>query len=94
MVLALASGAVQAQSAAPAARGQLLYDTHCMACHDKQVHWRDTRQVTSWATLVAQVRRWQGVAQLQWTEDDILQVAHHLNNTIYRYPAGALAHRE
>lgn len=94
ILLVLASGASQAQSAVPATRGQLLYDTHCVACHDKQVHWRDAKLVTSWSTLVVQVRRWQDVAKLLWTEDDILQVARHLNSTIYRYRTGALAHRE
>lgn len=94
VLLALASGASQAQSAVAADRGRLLYDTHCVACHDKQVHWRDTKVVTNWDTLVAQVRRWQAVAKLRWTEDDILQVARYLNNTVYRYPAGKLARRE
>lgn len=85
---------VHAQTAAPASRGQLLYDTHCLACHDTQVHWRDGKRVRNWDTLVAQVRRWQAVADLRWSDDDILQVARHLNARIYRYPAGALAQRE
>lgn len=83
-----------AQPAAPATRGQLLYDTQCVACHDRQLHWRDARLVTSWETLVAQVRRWQAVARLQWSDEDILQVARHLNATIYGYPEGKLAQRE
>ncbi len=94
VVLALVSGASHAQSTLPAPRGQLLYDNHCVACHDKDVHWRDAKVVNGWPTLVAQVRRWQAVARLQWTEDDILQVARHLNNTIYRYPVAAMAQRE
>ena len=24
-------------------RGELLYTTHCIACHSTQVHWRDKR---------------------------------------------------
>jgi hypothetical protein len=39
-----------------------------------------------WESLKAQVRRWQGVANLQWSDDDVVQVARYLNDTIYRYP--------
>ncbi len=92
--LVLVSGASLAQTGGPASRGQLLYDTHCVACHDKQVHWRASGIVTSWAGLVAQVRRWQTIETLQWTESDITQVARHLNATIYHYPLGDLAQRE
>ncbi len=94
VLLTLASGMGQAQSAVPASRGQLLYDNHCVACHDTQVHWRDRKVVTSWPTLVAQVRRWQAIEKLSWTDDEILQVARHLNATIYGYPAQDLARRE
>jgi len=77
-------------SAAPPAptRGELLYTTHCIACHNTQMHWRDQRLATDWASLRAQVRRWQGVAHLGWSEDDILEVTRHLNDRIYRYPPG------
>ncbi len=94
VLLTLASGMAQAQSAVPASRGQLLYDNHCVACHDRQVHWRDAKVVTNWPTLVAQVRRWQAIEKLAWTNDDILQVARHLNAAIYGYPVQALARRE
>lgn len=80
--LALA-GSAAAQSPT---RGQLLYETHCIACHTTQMHWRDQRLATDWPTLLAQVRRWQGEARLSWTEADIEAVARHLNDTIYRHP--------
>ncbi len=89
-VLALASGACPAQSNAPAGRGQLLYENHCVACHDRQVHWRAAKLATDWATLVAQVHRWQAVARLQWTDEDVMQVARHLNDTVYRFPVARL----
>jgi hypothetical protein len=37
-------------------------------------------------TLKFQVRRWQGVLNLGWTEADADDVAHYLNDTIYRFP--------
>lgn len=73
-------------SPADVSRGQLLYSTHCIECHTTQMHWRARRQVRDWESLKAQVRRWQGEARLQWTEQDIDAVARHLNATIYRLP--------
>jgi cytochrome c5 len=67
-------------------RGRLLYETHCIACHNSQMHWRDKRIVRDWPGLVEQVRAWQERAKLQWSEADILEVARHLNEAIYRLP--------
>ncbi|MDP1534777.1 MAG: cytochrome C, partial [Rubrivivax sp.] len=64
---------------APQSRGALLYATHCIACHSTQMHWRDKRVATDWASLRAEVQRWQGHAQLRWSEDDITEVARYLN---------------
>jgi mono/diheme cytochrome c family protein len=84
--LTLASSASQAQTAPPATRGQLLYTTHCISCHNTQMHWRNNKQANDWDSLKAQVRRWQGAKLLQWSEADITEVARHLNDTIYRFP--------
>lgn len=82
-VLAAACSGVGAQTVT---RGELLYTTHCIACHTAKMHWRDKRQATDWESLKAQVRRWQATAGLRWSEGDIAEVARHLNDTIYRYP--------
>ncbi len=74
--------------AAPS-RGQLLYGTHCIACHDARLHWRDQRRAVDWPTLRAWVRHWQGAEQLRWSDDDIDEVARHLNDTIYRFASPA-----
>ncbi|MDO9073056.1 MAG: cytochrome C [Rubrivivax sp.] len=70
-------------------RGELLYGTHCLACHNTEMHWRDKKQVTDWPSLRAQVRRWQAADQLAWSDDDIEQVARHLNELFYRLPLPA-----
>jgi mono/diheme cytochrome c family protein len=70
----------------PPTRGQLLYATHCIACHNSQMHWRNDKLATDWGSLKAQVRRWQARANLGWSEADIVEVARHLNDTIYLYP--------
>lgn len=86
--LAAAASWAQAQPVPelPASRGQLLYSTHCIECHTMQMHWRADRQARDWDTLTAQVRRWQGVANLGWNDADIDDVARYLNDTIYRFP--------
>jgi mono/diheme cytochrome c family protein len=83
--------AAQASPAEAASRGRLLYDTHCIACHNEQVHWRERKLASDWPSLVAEVRRWQTSARLQWNESDIDQVARYLNETIYRYAAPSRA---
>jgi mono/diheme cytochrome c family protein len=79
-------GAALAQAVTPQTRGELLYGTHCIECHSTQMHWRDGRQARDWDSLKAQVRHWQGNAGLGWSDDDIVAVARHLNDTIYHYP--------
>ncbi|MBC5783256.1 cytochrome c [Ramlibacter sp. USB13] len=69
-----------------ATRGRLLYGNHCVECHTQQMHWRDQRLARDWDTLLGQVRRFQGIAGLNWAEDDVQAVARYLNETIYRFP--------
>lgn len=78
---------VLAQSApAPSvSRGALLYSMHCIGCHNTQVHWRDARVARDWARLKAEVRRWQAADRLAWSEEDITEVARHLNALYYRH---------
>jgi mono/diheme cytochrome c family protein len=85
-LLAVASLAM-AQPAPPAAptRGQLLYATHCIECHNSQMHWRARQQARNWATLRLEVWRWQDAASLGWSDADIDEVTRHLNDTIYHF---------
>mgnify|MGYP002778081949 CR=1 FL=1 len=85
-------GTLPAPGAAPVvpaepARGRLLYETHCIACHNTQVHWRDRREVRDWPSLQMQVARWQANTGLSWSGDDILEVSRYLNDTVYKLPA-------
>jgi len=77
---------LHAQSPAAPSRGELLYETHCIACHTTQVHWRDQRLVGDYASLVAQVVRWQGNTGLGWTREEISEVARYLDATFYHLP--------
>lgn len=67
-------------------RGELLYNTHCVACHTTKMHWRDQRLATDWKSLNVQVRRWQDAIQLNWDDDDIASAASYLNRLYYQFP--------
>lgn len=76
-------------------RGKLLYSLHCISCHNEQVHWQAHKKVTNWPSLIAQVKLWQGVANLKWNDSDIESVAKHLNTLYYHYPVpDTLAHKK
>jgi mono/diheme cytochrome c family protein len=69
-----------------ASRGEMLYSTHCIACHNAQVHWRDKKLARDWTTLQAEVRHWQKFTNLGWSDEDVALVARYLNTLYYRYP--------
>ncbi|MEO7159354.1 MAG: cytochrome c [Polaromonas sp.] len=79
--------AAHSQSQHVETRGELLYSTHCIACHSSQFHWRDRKLATDWATLKAEVDRWQTLSGLMWSDDDVLEVAQYLNARHYRFPS-------
>ena len=68
-------------------RGELLYSTHCVACHTTNVHWRDKGEVTDWKSLNGQVRKWQESIGLGWSADDVAAVSSYLNAVHYHLPA-------
>ena len=87
LLACLASWApAQAQAPSEPSRGELLYSTHCLACHSTQLHWRDKQAAQNWAGLKAQVRRWQATTGLSWSEEDITEVATYLNAQFYQFP--------
>jgi mono/diheme cytochrome c family protein len=69
------------------ARGELLYSTHCIACHTDQMHWRDKKLAKDFQSLRAEVHRWQKLSALGWSDEDIAAVARYLNTLHYHYPA-------
>jgi mono/diheme cytochrome c family protein len=77
--------AAQTAPKATESRGELLYATYCTSCHTTEVHWRDKKLATDWATLKAQVRRWSTNTGLAWSEGDVLAVTRHLNTLYYHF---------
>lgn len=94
MLIALAAGGVGAQApSAPGApaptRGQALYETRCIACHDRSVHRRESRQARDFAALRREVVRWSGTAGADWRDDEVDAVTGFLNDRYYRFPCPA-----
>ena len=85
LIIFLICSLVAVASAMAQSRGELLYTTHCIACHTTQMHWRDKRSASNWPGLKVQVRRWQDAASLAWSDGDILDVSRYLNETIYHF---------
>ncbi|HUF22184.1 MAG TPA: hypothetical protein VMP00_15700, partial [Burkholderiales bacterium] len=87
MLMFVASMAAGQETTADELRGELLYSTHCIACHTTQAHWRNDRLATDWTSLKFQVKRWQANIALGWSEDDVTAVASYLNGLFYHFPA-------
>ena len=77
----------QAQIKEGEIRGELLYSTHCNACHASKIHWREKKLATDWRSLKAQVRRWQANTGLGWSEEEVTDVTRYLNAAYYHFPA-------
>lgn len=77
----------ESQAGYDTARGKLLYSLHCISCHNEQVHWLANKKASDWPSLVAQVKLWQSISNLKWDNNDIENVARHLNTVYYHYPA-------
>lgn len=80
------AGPVAARTPTDVRRGELLYSTHCIGCHTAQLHWRDKKAASNWASLKAEVERWQKTSGLGWREEDVTDVARYLNALYYRFP--------
>ena len=72
--------------AADVQRGRLLYETHCIACHDTRVHKRDEKIALNYDNIRMQVLRWQTNTFLRWDVGDIDAVATYLARTFYKVP--------
>jgi mono/diheme cytochrome c family protein len=65
-------------------RGRALYENHCQGCHEALAHTRADREVKSIAGLRARVSSWSVHSGLNWTDDEIDDVARYLNRRFYQ----------
>jgi hypothetical protein len=68
-----------------ASRGQLLYENHCLGCHDSVIHIRQHDKARSLADIRHWVIRWAQHLKLDWSNEEINDVTNHLNQTFYDY---------
>jgi len=86
MVLMLAAlGLAQPAAGADPGRGQALYETRCVGCHNKSVHQRESRKATTFEGVLAQVSRWNDTLGGDWGAEDIQDVAVYLNERYYKH---------
>ncbi len=72
-----------AAGAAEADRGRLLYENHCIGCHESVVHVREQRRAQSATALRAEVAARAKSAGLRWTAEDIDDVVRYLDRRYY-----------
>ncbi len=84
LALGLGSPVENAHSADPD-RGKLLYENHCLECHESQVHIRERRDVSSIADVVFQINRWQQELRLNWELEEMNDVLRYLDAEFYRF---------
>ena len=68
-----------------ASRGRLLYENHCLACHESLVHIRTHQTVKSLPALRAEVARWAANANLPWSGEEVEEVARYLDAQYYKF---------
>ena len=87
MRLALLVLSCAASSAWPqdAARGRLLYETHCGGCHYERVHDRLRPAVRELSELRDMVAMWAPQTKRTYTLDELESIVQYLNESHYRF---------
>ncbi|MHB1084675.1 MAG: hypothetical protein ACYCZA_07530 [Thiobacillus sp.] len=65
-------------------RGQMLYENHCMSCHESIVHVRGNHHTQSLEALRGWVSHWARYLRLDWGQEEVEEVVIHLNNHYYK----------
>ncbi len=66
-------------------RGQMLYENHCLECHESKVHIRKQSKVRSLKNLEQEVNRWGQELDLAWRNKEIEDISRYLNHTFYKF---------
>lgn len=82
LVLAWAGAADPAPAGDPT-RGRLLYEDHCIECHESVVHVRSARKVHHPGELYYQIVRWTRTQRLDWGPEEYRDVYGYLDATFY-----------
>jgi mono/diheme cytochrome c family protein len=68
-----------------AARGRLLYETHCGGCHYERLHQRLRSDVKDLSDLRDMVARWAPQTKRSFTLDERENIVQYLNESHYRF---------
>lgn len=66
-------------------RGQLLYENHCLSCHESVAHIRSNRNTHSLPELRGWVRHWAEYSRLPWGKEEVEDVVRFLNSRYYKF---------
>ena len=69
----------------PESLGRLLYENHCLSCHESMVHIRNAHKAKTFTDVQYWVGRWAQELEIKWSADEIDAVVQHLNDTFYHY---------
>lgn len=65
-------------------RGRMLYQNHCVACHESTVHIREKHKVRTYSDLEHYVKRFAALAGVEWSDAEMILVIEYLNRTHYK----------
>ena len=91
LLLCAALGLALPAAAQDAARGKLLYETHCGGCHYERVHDRLRTDIRDLQDLRAQVARWAPQTGRSFTPAELADIVEYLNVSHYRIGLAAAA---
>ena len=69
----------------PPNRGELLFENHCLSCHESVVYVRDTRKAKNIADIRVWVVRWSEHLKLDWRTDEVNDVVDYVNQRFYQF---------
>jgi len=64
-------------------RGETLYKNHCKECHEALAHTRPGSRINSMGDIRSWVTTWSTHSNLDWSSDDVEDVADYLNKKFY-----------
>ncbi len=65
--------------------GQLLYEHHCLRCHESNIHIRDRNKAMNVANVKAWVIKWQAYEKLNWDHDAVNAVTDYIVKQYYKF---------
>ena len=64
-------------------RGEALYENHCKECHEALAHTRQHSRINSMGDIRSWVASWSVHSKLDWSSEDVADVADYLNKKFY-----------